>query len=1482
MRVAEVSAPVRRRVGFVALAALAYIPVMLTARGRVAADTKQYLYLDPGRVLARAWSMWDPNIGFGTVTHQNIGYLFPMGPFYWVFQALGVPDWVAQRLWLGSLLFAAGLGMLYLFRTLGVRGAGAVVGALLYMLTPYSLDYAARISAILLPWAGLPWMVAVVIRSLRQGGWWHAAWFAVIVQLVGGVNATSLVFAGLAPAWWIVHSVFVTREVRIGRAFATVGRIGVLTLATSTWWMAGLWAQGSYGLDILKYTETLRAVSRTSLPNEVFRGLGYWFFYGRDKLGPWIEASATYSQRPLMIVISYGVPVLALVSAAFVTWRYRSYFVALVLTGVVIAVGAHPYESPTPLGALFKHLANTSTAAFALRSTGRATPLVILGLAALLAAGTTAFVAWVGSVRVVRIPLRTGIPVLIGLLLIVNLPALWDGTFYGKNLQRDEDVPAYWHAATKFLDHQSHATRVLELPGADFASYRWGNTVDPITPGLMDRPYVARELIPYGSAASANLLNAFDARVQERDLPPSALTPMADLMGVGDYVLRNDIQFERYRVLRPQFLSALFTPTPAGLDHAADFGRPDTSFASIYPFLDEQALAAGPLPPTPPPVQVYRVRRKRAILHTSAIAQPIVMSGDGDGTVDLATLGTLDRRPLVLDSASFDARQLRRHVGTDAAMVVTDSNRLRARRWSTVTETVGYTEGPGNHPVRFDESDARLDLFPNAPADASTRVFLRGVKRVGATSYGNPITYNPEDRAARAFDGDLTTSWRTGAFSDVTGERIEVETLRPVTTDHVNLVQVLQPPRGRWITDAVLRFDGKDATPVVLGKLSRTAAGQTLRFPRRTFRTLSIEIRDTNLGQLRSYGGVDPVGFTEVRLADAAGHPIRAREITVLPTDMTRAVGAASAGHPLAFSMRRERVIPAPPRHDPELAMVRQISVPTPRAFTVGAEVRLSASAPDRVVDQVLGYRGPVVATSSARLPGAPGSRASAALDQNPTTAWQTPFTDVVGQSLTVTLPTARSIGRLALQLVADGRHSVPTKLVISSDRGEHRDVVVPAVADQTTPGAVATAPIDFPALTGRVFTVRIAAIREVRTHEWYCECDQLMPAGIAELGIPGLAPVRPATTLPSECRTDLVRVDGHPVSGRIVGTSADAVMLSPLRFERCSDHARPTVRLDAGARVVSTGRGDRLGWNVDRIVLASDAAGQPADLGTGATPTLAGPEPPATPVVHVTSSGRASVRGVVQSANAPFWIVLGQSASPGWRATVDGKELGASTLVDGYANGWKITPSRQGPTVIDLVWTPQRTVNLALGITVGGAIACLGIFAVAGVRRRRRRNDPAPVPVADVGDELAADGPEPDATLVVPWHAPAVVRGWTHAAVVAVLTGGFGAVVVAPWVGMLGGVVVLAAARVPKVRVALRLAPPVLLAFCGAFIAAKQIYAQYPPTFEWPTFFGEIRTIGWMVVVSLFADTALGAGRSGTRDPEPEPEPEPELVGGE
>ena len=119
-------------------------------------------------------------------------------------------------------------------------------------------------------------------------------------------------------------------------------------------------------------------------------GLGYWFFYGQDRVGPWTEASINYTQHVYVILAGYGLAALALLGAAFARWRHRAFFLVLTFVGVVIAVGAYPYNAPTPLGSLFKAFANSSSAGLALRSTGRAIPLVTLGFAVVLGIGVNA------------------------------------------------------------------------------------------------------------------------------------------------------------------------------------------------------------------------------------------------------------------------------------------------------------------------------------------------------------------------------------------------------------------------------------------------------------------------------------------------------------------------------------------------------------------------------------------------------------------------------------------------------------------------------------------------------------------------------------------------------------------------------------------------------------------------------------------------------------------------------------------------------------------------------------------------------------------------------------------------------------------------------------------------------------------------------------------------------------------------------------
>ena len=103
-------------------------------------------------------------------------------------------------------------------------------------------------------------------------------------------------------------------------------------------------------------------------------------------------------------------------------------------------------------------------------------------------------------------------------------------------------------------------------------------------------------------------------------------------------------------------------------------------------------------------------------------------------------------------SASYptDAK-LRAATGSGDVLVVTDTNRLRARRWTTVTETVGFTEqaGGADQPFTTDPGDARLEVFPGQQPSALTTTKQVGVERVAATAYGNTNTYWPEDRPAR-------------------------------------------------------------------------------------------------------------------------------------------------------------------------------------------------------------------------------------------------------------------------------------------------------------------------------------------------------------------------------------------------------------------------------------------------------------------------------------------------------------------------------------------------------------------------------------------------------------------------------------------------------------------------------------------------------------------------------------------------------------
>ncbi|HEY1739635.1 MAG TPA: alpha-(1-_3)-arabinofuranosyltransferase family protein, partial [Acidimicrobiia bacterium] len=1248
MTEAPPATPLQRRLGYAAIVLLAYVPLLFTEPGKVVADTKSYLYIDPARVLGRAASMWDSNIGFGTVTHQNIGYLFPMGPWYYAFNAVHVPMWVSQRLWLGTIIVFAGFGVLYLARTLAMRGPGVPVAVLLYMFSPYSLHYASRISVLLGPWAALPWMIGLTYYALRDGGWRYPAIFALVVQLVGGVNATALIFAGLGPVLWIMWELWGSHETTWRRALSVTLRIGGLTLVTSLWWMAGLNLQGSYGLDILNYTETVKAVSRTSTPNEILRGLGYWFFYGRDRLGPWIESAVNYTQRPRIILTGYMVSVLALFAAALVRWRNRGFFIVMAMVGVVIGVGAYPYGSPTPLGGLFKSFANSSSAGLALRSTGRAIPLVILSLAMVLGAGVTALSSWMlANVRFSRYALLPSI--VIGAAILSAFPALYDGTYYGKNLERPEQIPKAWQQTAAHLNAEPHSTRVLEEPGADFASYNWGSTVDPITPGMMDRPYVARELIPYGSPPSADLLNSLDHRIQEGVLDPAGLVDVLRRAGIGEVVLRNDIQWERYNLVRPRELEDLLASVPQ-LKVEAAYG-PLVSPNVELGITDERTLnPAEEATKDPHEVVVLHVPDQTPIVHADSAQAPVIIGGgDGEGFIDASDAGLLAGNGVVLPSAAYeqDPAQLRKLAGSNATLVLTDESRKRAERWSSVLENLGYTEQAGEKPLEVDTSDQRLQVFPGADDNAYTTVRQEGVKSVQATSYGNAITYTPEDRPAMAFDNNLNTGWHTGAFGQVVGERIQAELLHPITTDQIGLVQTLHGPRDRSITKVHITFDKGPPIDATLDPVSRTPTGQTIHFPARTFSRVSIQISGTNEGG-PLFGGESAVGFEEIRIADEHTHqPVRVHEVTILPTDLLKAFGASSLSHPLVVTFNRQRVREEPPRTDPETNLDRQITLPTARSFSLEGDAHVySLAVQPRQIDAVLGQTGSTRAWAHQFLQGCLTCRGASAFDGNPKTAWTTLLNASVNQWVTIERNQPFTVNHLDLSIVADSQHELPTKIEVQVDNTT-RHVTLPAIPRGTKLGSLAHVHLSFPAMTGRHFRLTILGVAVPCkggatqppvgcTHTYYAGDALLqLPVAIAEIGgVPvSLAPL--PKEFPSTCTRNLVQIDpGTPqaqkIPVRIVGSTADALASKTMHLELCGGVT--SIHLSAGTHELVTASESDTAIGIDRLVLASAAGGAATPVSAVAAGTTTAPSSPQVPTI-TTGNGRTSFNAKVTNA---------------------------------------------------------------------------------------------------------------------------------------------------------------------------------------------------------------------------------------------------------
>ena len=264
--------------------------------------------------------------------------------------------------------------------------------------------------------------------------------------------------------------------------------------------------------------------------------------------------------------------------------------------------------------------------------------------------------------------------------------------------------------------------------------------------------------------------------------------------------------------------------------------------------------------------------------------------------------------------------------------------------------------------------------------------------------------------------------------------------------------------------------------------------------------------------------------------------------------------------------MSRERVSPFsfPYRTDPETTIAREFTLPTARTFTLTGTASLSALIPDDEIDRLVGREAPgrptpVIAYSKGRLPGDLEATASAAADGNPATAWQPGFGAPYqkGQWLEYDLQKPITFDHLDLQVVADGRHSVPTDRSAVSHRVGSRVVTLPTITDRHADGADGersrSASRRSPAAHIRV---TVTGVRLERGRTSTRPLPIALPLGIAEVGIPGVQVAPVPADLPGSCRSNLISIDGRPISVDVVGSAATALTDGEMTLVPCGPDA--------------------------------------------------------------------------------------------------------------------------------------------------------------------------------------------------------------------------------------------------------------------------------------------------------------------------------------
>lgn len=708
--------------GAFALVAISFIQ----RPGRIVGDTKADLVIDPGAFLNRALSLWDPNGAWGQVQNQAYGYLWPMGPFFWVGDLIGLPEWVIQRLWWSLILVTAYLGMIVLLHALKVGKPWAqILGGFAFALSPRMLSVIGPTSIEVWPLALAPWVLAplVLATTTQRNPKYLAALSALAVAMVGGVNAAATFAVIPLGALWILMAPGGPRKRTL------IFFWPVFVLMGTLWWLIPLFLLGSVSPPFLDFIESAQTSTFAANITDALRGTTAWV--------PYVEwasrAGRALISKPIVIINSFVVTGLGLIGITFAPLRLRKFLAISLIIGLVLVTFGNQfsYISDQALTLLDGPLSP-------LRNNHKFDPIIRV----VLVIGLVVLVSSLPNPEGIRFTPRRGFASLAVVAVVGAASPAITGAL--PNLGTFIEVPGYWYDAADWLNTEAEPGNVLILPGSSFSENLWGNPRDEVFQSLLDRPWSVRNAIPLTPAGTIRTLDSLERAFASGEGSPALEAALAR-NGIRYLVVRSDLDAKQPAVSSLAVRAAL--DDMPSLKRVRWFGPKvglpayirDTGGARLFlNYGQGKQLRA---------IEVFEVRSSR-IANSIAPAEVPVVLGDSSAMLD-PNLADLEA---VILPGEGDFSEF-----ASADVILTDSYRLREaafgrvirNRSASMTDSEEYSARRRAH----DYSVGNTSL--------STRRLI-GAKSITASSSMAEATSGNLRASSHpwfAFDSDARTRW---------------------------------------------------------------------------------------------------------------------------------------------------------------------------------------------------------------------------------------------------------------------------------------------------------------------------------------------------------------------------------------------------------------------------------------------------------------------------------------------------------------------------------------------------------------------------------------------------------------------------------------------------------------------------------------------------------------------------------------------------